>query len=147
MIVWMFCFLFVVGVRWWCVVVRWWIVRDMADTTKKSLLYSTCLAVLGFVCFVVGATAVGLPIWGYFDTPNGELWVAASCSYYVESWKEKMREIRWLVGWLGKFRQVGGWRPWSKWLAAASKQAFLQRRAFFLCSFFGNVMQVYSTTT
>lgn len=41
----------------------------MAD---KKALYSTCVAVLGFVCFVVGATAVGLPMWGYFDTPNGE---------------------------------------------------------------------------
>ncbi|GLV35357.1 uncharacterized protein CBL_01493 [Carabus blaptoides fortunei] len=40
----------------------------MAD---KKALYSTCVAVLGFVCFVVGATAVGLPMWGYFDTPNG----------------------------------------------------------------------------
>lgn len=33
-------------------------------------LYSTCVAVLGFICFVVGATAVGIPMWGYFDTPN-----------------------------------------------------------------------------
>ncbi|KAB0792879.1 hypothetical protein PPYR_12499 [Photinus pyralis] len=40
----------------------------MAD--KKSL-YSTCVAILGFVCFVVGATAIGVPMWGYFDTPNG----------------------------------------------------------------------------
>lgn len=40
----------------------------MAD---KKALYSTCVAVLGFICFVVGATAVGLPMWGYFDTPNG----------------------------------------------------------------------------
>ncbi|CAG9819571.1 unnamed protein product [Phaedon cochleariae] len=34
-------------------------------------LYSTCVAVLGFICFVVGATAVGIPMWGYFSTPNG----------------------------------------------------------------------------
>ncbi|XP_019870455.1 uncharacterized protein LOC109598985 isoform X2 [Aethina tumida] len=34
-------------------------------------LYSTCVAVLGFICFVVGATAVGIPMWGYFDTPVG----------------------------------------------------------------------------
>ncbi|XP_060530507.1 uncharacterized protein LOC132704503 [Cylas formicarius] len=37
----------------------------MADAKP---LYSTCVAVLGFVCFVVGATAVGIPMWGYFDT-------------------------------------------------------------------------------
>ncbi|CAG9836204.1 unnamed protein product [Diabrotica balteata] len=34
-------------------------------------LYSTCVAVLGFICFVVGATAVGIPMWGYFSTPVG----------------------------------------------------------------------------
>ncbi|XP_057658476.1 uncharacterized protein LOC130895270 [Diorhabda carinulata] len=34
-------------------------------------LYSTCVAVLGFICFVVGATAVGIPMWGYFNTPRG----------------------------------------------------------------------------
>lgn len=42
----------------------------MAETKP---LYSTCVAVLGFICFVVGATAVGIPMWGYFDTPHGEL--------------------------------------------------------------------------
>ena len=39
----------------------------MAD---KKPLYSTCVAILGFVCFAVGATAIGVPMWGYFDTPN-----------------------------------------------------------------------------
>ncbi|XP_044254672.1 uncharacterized protein LOC123005119 [Tribolium madens] len=34
-------------------------------------LYSTCVAVLGFICFVVGATAVGIPMWGYFDNLSG----------------------------------------------------------------------------
>lgn len=36
-------------------------------------LYSTCVAVLGFICFIVGATAVFIPVWGYFDTGNGKL--------------------------------------------------------------------------
>lgn len=41
-------------------------------------LYSTCVAVLGFICFVVGATAVGIPMWGYFDTVNGKYRTALS---------------------------------------------------------------------
>ncbi|XP_022901530.1 uncharacterized protein [Onthophagus taurus] len=40
----------------------------MADS---KFLYSTCVAILGFVCFVVGATAVGLPGWAYFDSVAG----------------------------------------------------------------------------
>ncbi|XP_034247186.1 uncharacterized protein LOC117648647 isoform X2 [Thrips palmi] len=34
-------------------------------------LYSTGVACLGFVCFAMGATAVGLPLWGYFDNDGG----------------------------------------------------------------------------
>lgn len=41
----------------------------MAD---KKAVYSTLVAVLGFICFVIGAIAVGLPMWGYFDTPGGK---------------------------------------------------------------------------
>ncbi|KAF7284839.1 hypothetical protein GWI33_021482 [Rhynchophorus ferrugineus] len=40
----------------------------MAASEVKPL-YSTCVAVLGFICLVVGATAVGIPMWGYFDPP------------------------------------------------------------------------------
>lgn len=35
-------------------------------------VYSTTVATLGFVCFTVAAVAVGLPLWGYFDNPEGE---------------------------------------------------------------------------
>lgn len=35
-------------------------------------VYSTTVATLGFVCFTVAAIAVGLPLWGYFDNPEGE---------------------------------------------------------------------------
>ncbi|XP_050672965.1 uncharacterized protein LOC126970858 isoform X2 [Leptidea sinapis] len=36
-------------------------------------LYSLTVVILGFICFVVGAIAVGLPTWGYFyslENPN-----------------------------------------------------------------------------
>lgn len=39
----------------------------------KKALYSTCVACLGFLCLVLSATAVGLPMWGYFDTLHGKL--------------------------------------------------------------------------
>ncbi|CAH1105521.1 unnamed protein product [Psylliodes chrysocephalus] len=47
-------------------------------------LYSTCVAVLGFICFVVGATAVGIPMWGYFSTPQG---VYGDGEGYFGPWK------------------------------------------------------------
>ncbi|KAL1509150.1 hypothetical protein ABEB36_003934 [Hypothenemus hampei] len=47
-------------------------------------LYSTCVAVLGFICFVVGATAVGIPMWGYFDTPG---WGVGDDKGYFGPWK------------------------------------------------------------
>lgn len=42
----------------------------MAGSEVKPL-YSTCVAILGFICFVIGATAVGIPFWGYFNTRGG----------------------------------------------------------------------------
>ncbi|KAK6631200.1 hypothetical protein RUM43_014296 [Polyplax serrata] len=44
----------------------------MANPNSKAL-YSTCVACLGFVCFAVGATAIGLPLWGYFEDPGGRI--------------------------------------------------------------------------
>ncbi|XP_013149050.1 PREDICTED: uncharacterized protein LOC106111468 isoform X2 [Papilio polytes] len=38
-----------------------------------KVLYSIAVVVLGFICFIVGAIAVGLPTWGYFfsfENPN-----------------------------------------------------------------------------
>lgn len=40
---------------------------DMADNRP---LYTTCVAIVGFICFVIGATAVALPVWGYFDSAS-----------------------------------------------------------------------------
>ncbi|KAK7868856.1 hypothetical protein R5R35_014183 [Gryllus longicercus] len=40
----------------------------MACNTKAA--YSGAVAALGFVCFAVGAAAVGLPLWGYFENPD-----------------------------------------------------------------------------
>ncbi|XP_066146673.1 uncharacterized protein [Euwallacea fornicatus] len=55
----------------------------MAASEVKPL-YSTCVAVLGFICFVVGATAVGIPMWGYFDTPG---WGVGDDKGYFGPWK------------------------------------------------------------
>ncbi|KAL0268135.1 UNVERIFIED_CONTAM: hypothetical protein PYX00_010196 [Menopon gallinae] len=44
----------------------------MANPSSKAL-YSTCVACVGFVCFAVGATAVGLPLWGYFEDQGGRI--------------------------------------------------------------------------
>ncbi|XP_045504660.1 uncharacterized protein LOC123701282 isoform X2 [Colias croceus] len=40
---------------------------------RGKTLYSLAVVILGFMCFVVGAIAVGLPTWGYFyslENPN-----------------------------------------------------------------------------
>jgi len=46
-------------------------VSVMADQNNKKALYSSAVACLGFICFAVGAAAVGIPTWGYFDNPQG----------------------------------------------------------------------------
>ncbi|XP_023704188.1 uncharacterized protein LOC111862761 isoform X1 [Cryptotermes secundus] len=42
----------------------------MADQNYKKALYSSAVACLGFICFAVGAAAVGLPTWGYYENPE-----------------------------------------------------------------------------
>lgn len=44
----------------------------MADANKSKALYSICVACLGFASFALAATAVALPLWGYFENPAGE---------------------------------------------------------------------------
>ncbi|XP_013171685.1 PREDICTED: uncharacterized protein LOC106120797 isoform X1 [Papilio xuthus] len=38
-----------------------------------KVLYSIAVVVLGFICFIVGAIAVGLPTWGYFYSYDSDL--------------------------------------------------------------------------
>ncbi|XP_026473389.1 uncharacterized protein LOC113378280 [Ctenocephalides felis] len=38
---------------------------------SNKVLYATSVACLGFVCFAVGSTAVGLPLWGYYRSISG----------------------------------------------------------------------------
>ncbi|XP_046395625.1 uncharacterized protein LOC124162927 [Ischnura elegans] len=54
------------------------------EKNRKRALYSTLVAGLGFVCFAAGATAVGLPLWGYFDNPEVS---TASERGYFGPWK------------------------------------------------------------
>ncbi|XP_050527076.1 uncharacterized protein LOC126897482 [Daktulosphaira vitifoliae] len=45
----------------------------MADPNKSKALYSSGVAFLGFACFALAATAIGLPLWGYFENPTGDI--------------------------------------------------------------------------
>lgn len=38
-----------------------------------STLYVAGVTCLGFVCFALASVAIGIPIWGYYDSPSGEL--------------------------------------------------------------------------
>lgn len=40
----------------------------------KPALYAAGLTSLGFICLAVAASAVGIPIWGYFENSNGREW-------------------------------------------------------------------------
>lgn len=44
----------------------------MADQNKSKALYSSGVAFLGFACFALAATAIGLPLWGYYESPQGK---------------------------------------------------------------------------
>lgn len=52
----------------------------MADANRSKALYSTGVACLGFASFALAATAVALPLWGYFENPAGGL--AAEKGYF-----------------------------------------------------------------
>ncbi|XP_071442170.1 uncharacterized protein [Hetaerina americana] len=60
-------------------------VKDgVVDDHRRRALCSTLVAGLGFVCFAVGATAVGLPLWGHFNNPEVS---TASERGYFGPWK------------------------------------------------------------
>eukprot|EP00099_Drosophila_melanogaster_P009272 NP_001262005.1 uncharacterized protein Dmel_CG13698, isoform C [Drosophila melanogaster] len=37
----------------------------------KSTLYAAGVTCLGFICFALASVAIGIPIWGYYDSPSG----------------------------------------------------------------------------
>lgn len=37
----------------------------------KPALYAAGVTSLGFICLAVAASAVGIPIWGYFESKTG----------------------------------------------------------------------------
>lgn len=45
----------------------------MAEPNKSKALYSSGVACLGFVAFALAAAAVALPLWGYFESTEGQL--------------------------------------------------------------------------
>ncbi|KAL1374751.1 hypothetical protein pipiens_000742, partial [Culex pipiens pipiens] len=38
----------------------------------KPNIYALLVTCLGFLCLVISATAVGVPIWAYYDSRGGE---------------------------------------------------------------------------
>lgn len=38
---------------------------------NNTALYAAGVTCLGFICFALASTAVGLPVWAYFDNPSG----------------------------------------------------------------------------
>lgn len=37
----------------------------------KTSIYAAGITCLGFICFILAAAAVGIPIWGHYDSPSG----------------------------------------------------------------------------
>ncbi|EDW72822.1 uncharacterized protein Dwil_GK16975 [Drosophila willistoni] len=37
----------------------------------KSSLYAAGVTCLGFICFALASVAIGIPIWGYYNSPSG----------------------------------------------------------------------------
>ncbi|KAM3966017.1 uncharacterized protein ACR2FA_012877 isoform 1-T1 [Aphomia sociella] len=50
---------------------------------NNKALYSIAVVILGFICFIVGAIAVGLPNWGYFYSYDSDLQLSMLSSYYL----------------------------------------------------------------
>ncbi|KAL4719696.1 hypothetical protein ACJJTC_007885 [Scirpophaga incertulas] len=50
----------------------------------NKALYSVGVVVFGFICFVIGAVAVGLPNWGYFYSYDSDIQISMQ-SYYLEN--------------------------------------------------------------
>lgn len=38
---------------------------------SKIALYAAGVTCLGFICFALASAAIGIPIWGNYDTPSG----------------------------------------------------------------------------
>ncbi|XP_067646591.1 uncharacterized protein [Eurosta solidaginis] len=38
---------------------------------SRNALYAAGVTCLGFLCFALASAAIGLPIWGYYDSPRG----------------------------------------------------------------------------
>ncbi|XP_025417749.1 uncharacterized protein LOC112688658 [Sipha flava] len=59
----------------------------MADPNKSKALYSSGVAFLGFACFALAATAIGLPLWGYFESPQGDIATSGMDRGYFGPWQ------------------------------------------------------------
>ncbi|XP_015365211.1 PREDICTED: uncharacterized protein LOC107162715 [Diuraphis noxia] len=59
----------------------------MADPNKSKALYSSLVAFLGFACFALAATAIGLPLWGYYENPQAEIGTSGIDRGYFGPWQ------------------------------------------------------------
>ncbi|KAL4104867.1 hypothetical protein QTP88_020143 [Uroleucon formosanum] len=59
----------------------------MADPNKSKALYSSGVAFLGFACFALAATAIGLPLWGYYENPQAEIGTSGIDRGYFGPWQ------------------------------------------------------------
>ena len=67
------------GTRWWgqvegaspCLTPHHGGAR-MSDEGKSRAHYSTAVSAVGLLAFGLSAAALGLPLWGYFNTSDGE---------------------------------------------------------------------------
>lgn len=93
-----------------------WSWLSHAAMASGKVLYSIAVVVLGFICFVVGAIAVGLPSWGYFKSCN--------FIFLLSLFKLNIRWIKYLIMYLKLV--LDRYRTWWKKISLCKKIIYVQ---------------------